>query len=48
MRITHASLCSVSDITIDEAGNRELKRNWERNDEIRFKQQTKPHESTLS
>lgn len=45
--VTLASLCSASDINMDEAGDRELERNWERIDVIRAKQQAKPHGSPL-
>lgn len=45
--VTLASLCSVSGLNMDEAGERELSRNWERIDQIRAKQQSKPHGSPL-
>jgi hypothetical protein len=45
--VTLAGLCSASDINMDEAGDRELERNWERIDLIRAKQQAKPHGSPL-
>lgn len=45
--VTLASLCSASDINMDEAGDRELERNWQRIDVIRAKQQAKPHGSPL-
>lgn len=45
--VTLASLCSASEINMDEAGNRELERNWKRIDLIRSKQQAKPHGSPL-
>ncbi|ACB95174.1 hypothetical protein [Beijerinckia indica] len=45
--VTLASLCSTSGINMDEAGDRELARNWERIDAIRAKQQSKPHGSPL-
>ena len=45
--VTLASLCSASEINMDEAGNRELDRNWERIDLIRAKQHSKPHGSPL-
>jgi len=45
--VTLASLCSASEINMDEAGDRELERNWERMDVIRAKQQAKPHGSPL-
>jgi len=45
--VTLAGLCSASDINMDEAGNRELERNWERIELIRAKQRAKPHGSPL-
>jgi hypothetical protein len=45
--VTLASLCSASGVNMDEAGTRELERNWERIDLIRAKQQAKPHGSPL-
>lgn len=45
--VTLASLCSASSINMDNAGDRELERNWERIDLIRSKQQAKPHGSPL-
>lgn len=45
--VTLASLCSASDINMDEAGDRELDRNWDRIEQIRAKQQAKPHGSPL-
>lgn len=45
--VTLASLCSASNINMDEAGNRELERNWERIELIRAKQKAKPHGSPL-
>lgn len=45
--VTLASLCSASEINMDNAGDRELERNWERIDLIRSKQQAKPHGSPL-
>jgi hypothetical protein len=45
--VTLASLCSASNLNMDEAGNRELERNWERIHLIRAKQQAKPHGSPL-
>ena len=45
--VTLASLCSASGINMDQAGDRELERNWERIDLIRSKQQAKPHGSPL-
>jgi hypothetical protein len=45
--VTLASLCSASGINMDEAGSRELERNWDRIELIRAKQQAKPHGSPL-
>ncbi|HEX8222491.1 MAG TPA: hypothetical protein VF605_01595 [Allosphingosinicella sp.] len=45
--VTLASLCSASGINMDEAGDRELHRNWHRIQLIRAKQQSKPHGSPL-
>jgi hypothetical protein len=45
--VTLASLCSASEINMEDAGDRELERNWERIDLIRSKQQSKPHGSPL-
>lgn len=45
--VTLASLCSAVGINMEEAGNRELDRNWDRSDVIRAKQQSKPHGSPL-
>lgn len=45
--VTLAGLCSASEIKMDEAGARELQRNWERIHLIRAKQQAKPHGSPL-
>lgn len=45
--VTLASLCSASAINMDQAGARELERNWARIDAIRAKQQSKPHGSPL-
>lgn len=45
--VTLASLCSATSIDMNEAGERELKRNWERIDLIRQKQASKPHGSPL-
>lgn len=45
--VTLAGLCSASEINMDEAGARELARNWDRIDAIRAKQQSKPHGSPL-
>lgn len=45
--VTLASLCSALGIDMDEAGDRELKRNWDRIELIRAKQAAKPHGSPL-
>ncbi len=45
--VTLASLCSATGLNMDEAGQRELDRNWDRIDAIRAKQQSKPHGSPL-
>ncbi len=45
--VTLAALCSASGIDMDEAGNGELKRNWDRIDTIRAKYAAKPHGSPL-
>ena len=45
--VTLAALCSAGMIDMDEAGDRELKRNWERIDTIRAKQAAKPPGSAL-
>ena len=45
--VTLASLCSASGIDMQDAGNAELRRNWERIDAIRRKQATKPPGSPL-
>ncbi|MEF2549081.1 hypothetical protein VQ045_18150 [Aurantimonas sp. E1-2-R+4] len=45
--VTLASLCSASDINMDEAGDWELDRNWDRIEQIRAKQQSKQHGSPL-
>lgn len=45
--VTLASLCSASEINMDDAGERELERNWDRIETIRAKQQAKPHGSPL-
>jgi hypothetical protein len=45
--VTLASLCSASGINMDDAGERELARNWDRIEAIRAKQQSKPHGSPL-
>lgn len=45
--VTLAGLCSASGINMDDAGERELERNWDRIETIRAKQQAKPHGSPL-
>jgi hypothetical protein len=45
--VTLAGLCSASEINMDEAGDQELKRNWDHIDVIRNKQAGKPHGSPL-
>lgn len=45
--VTLAGLCGASDINMDDAGDQELKRNWERIEAIRIKQASKPHGSPL-
>lgn len=45
--VTLASLCSASGIDMNEAGDRELERNWTRIEQIRAKQQSKQHGSPL-
>jgi hypothetical protein len=45
--VTLASLCSAVGLNMDEAGDKELQRNWVRIDDIRKKQAAKPHGSPL-
>jgi len=45
--VTLASLCSAMGLNMNESGDLELARNWDRIDEIRGKQQSKPHGSPL-
>ncbi len=45
--VTLASLCSATDLNMDEAGDAELARNWDRIKAIRAKQRSKPHGSPL-
>lgn len=45
--VTLASLCSATGLNMDEAGDRELARNWTRIEAIRAKQRSKPHGSPL-
>jgi hypothetical protein len=45
--VTLASLCSASGIDMQDAGDAELRRNWERIEAIRLKQASKPPGSPL-
>lgn len=45
--VTLAALCSASEINMDDAGDRELQRNWDQIETIRAKQAAKPHGSPL-
>jgi len=45
--VTLAALCGATSISMAEAGERELRRNWERIDTIRRKQASKPRGSSL-
>lgn len=45
--VTLASLCSASAINMDDAGEIELSRNWDRIEKIRAKQNSKPRGSPL-
>lgn len=45
--VTLAALCSASAINMDDAGDKELSRNWNRIETIRAKQAAKPHGSPL-
>jgi len=45
--VTLASLCSASGIDMQDAGEAELRRNWDRMDAIRRKQASKPPGSPL-
>lgn len=45
--VTLAGLCSAAGIMMDQAGDRELERNWARIDNIRRKQAMKPRGSPL-
>ena len=45
--VTLAALCSAYGINMNEAGDRELKRNWDRIEMIRAKQAAKPRGSPL-
>jgi hypothetical protein len=42
-----ATLCNATDLDMDEAGDAELARNWDRIEAIRAKQRSKPHGSPL-
>ncbi|MBS3979795.1 MAG: hypothetical protein KGZ77_08390 [Rhodobacteraceae bacterium] len=45
--VTLAALCNALKLTMDDAGDKELARNWERIDAIRRKQASKPVGSPL-
>lgn len=45
--VTLASLCSATGLNMNQSGDLELARNWDRIDEIRGKQQSKPRGSPL-
>lgn len=45
--VTLAALCSALELSMDAAADRELDRNWERIEAIRYKQATKPAGSPL-
>lgn len=45
--VTLAALCSASEINMDEAGDSELERNWDRIEMIRAKHAAKPPGSAL-
>jgi hypothetical protein len=45
--VTLASLCSAASLNMDEAGDVELARNWDRIATVREKQRSKPHGSPL-
>lgn len=45
--VTLAALCNVLKLTMDDAGDKELARNWERIEAIRRKQASKPTGSPL-
>ncbi len=45
--VTLAGLCSATGIDMDQAGERELERNWERIEAIRQKKASKPLGSPL-
>ncbi len=45
--VTLAGLCSATGVNMDEAGDIELARNWDRIGAIREKQRSKPHGSPL-
>lgn len=45
--VTLASLCSAMGVNMDEAGDVELAKNWDRIEAIRAKQRSKPHGSPL-
>jgi hypothetical protein len=45
--VTLASLCSATGLNMDQAGDVELSKNWDRIELIREKQRLKPHGSPL-
>jgi NTP pyrophosphatase (non-canonical NTP hydrolase) len=45
--VTLAALCNAIDVSMDEAGEHELDRNWSRIERIRVKQAAKPQRSAL-
>ncbi len=45
--VTLASLCSATELNMNEAGDVELARNWERIEAIKAKQRAKPYGSPL-
>ena len=45
--VTLAALCNAAEVSMDEAGDHELERNWARIDRIRAKQAAKPQGSAL-
>jgi len=45
--VTLAALCNANGVDLNDAGERELDRNWSRINRIRAKQAAKPHGSAL-
>lgn len=45
--VTLAGLCSAIDVSMRDAANQELTRNWQRIDDIRSKQASRPKDSPL-